>query len=391
MPTRTPSRPGARKPASKKPAAPKSAKAANPFPGRIARLRAQFNNERISHLLVTNPLDVAYLTGFHGGDSYLFLSPDSATIISDFRYQEELAPISKLAEIFIRKGSIVDAVAQVCNRARAKQIGLQADHITIGECESLVKALGFTGPSRVVMTHGLVAAMRTIKDDSEIALITKALDIQQEALEAVLPHIKPGMTEMEIAARIEFEMKSRGSSQPGFQTIVAAEPYGSLPHYRPGPAKVARNRSVLIDWGSIYHGYHGDMTRTFALGKWPAKIKEIYNIVLDAHNLAAQAIMPGKTTKEIDAVARDYITKHGYGEQFGHGLGHGIGFNGHEEPRLSHMLAATELKVGQVVTVEPGIYLPGVGGVRIEDCFLITPKGAKNLCTMPKTLEWSTL
>jgi Xaa-Pro aminopeptidase len=138
-------------------------------------------------------------------------------------------------------------------------------------------------------------------------------------------------------------------------------------------------------------GYHGDMTRTFTLGRWPAKIREIYEIVLDAQQMAAAALAPGKSTHEIDAVARAHITRHGYGEQFGHGLGHGIGRNGHEDPRLHPLHTNSELEPGQVVTVEPGIYLPGVGGVRIEDDYVITETGARNLCTLPKDLKWATL
>jgi Xaa-Pro aminopeptidase len=233
--------------------------------------------------------------------------------------------------------------------------------------------------------------MRRIKDDSEVALIRAAAKIQEQALLAVLPTLKPGQTELEVAAALEAEMKRRGSSAPGFETIVAADPNGSLPHYRPGRTKLRQNRALLIDWGAIYQGYHSDMTRVFAFGKWPAKIAEIYQITLDAQEMAAAALKPGVSTQDIDAIARGHITKHGYGDCFGHGLGHGLGFNGHEDPRLSHMVSGTVLEPGDVVTVEPGIYLPGIGGVRIEDDYVITQKGAKCLCTLPKDLDWATL
>lgn len=372
-----------------------AAHAQAPFQGRLAKLRARMSGKGLPSFLITNPLDVAYLTGFHGGDSYLLLTPDASTLISDFRYEEELEPIKPLATVYIRKGPMSDAVASVFNNSRAGRCGIQADAMTIAERDSISKAIaggsGADSADILINTTGLVAEMRLIKDAGEIDMIRRAVVIQQDALLATLPYIKPGTTELEIAGRLEAEMKSRGSSQPGFQSIIAAEPNGSFPHYRPGPARVAANRSVLIDWGAIYQGYHSDMTRVFALGTWPAKIREIYKIVLDAQELAAAALAPGKTTREIDAIARDHITRHGYGEQFGHGLGHGLGFNGHEEPRLSHMLAATQLQEGQVVTVEPGIYLPGIGGVRIEDDYVITARGAENLCTMPKNLEWATI
>ena len=199
------------------------------------------------------------------------------------------------------------------------------------------------------------------------------------------------MTEAEVAARLEAEMKVRGSSEPGFQTIVAAGTNGSLPHYRPKQKKLAAGKTVLIDWGAVYAGYHADMTRVFALGSWPAKLAEIYDIVLEAQLAAAEALAPGKSTAEIDGVARKIITKAGYAECFGPGLGHGLGLNGHEEPRLTNMLAPTRLEAGMVVTIEPGIYLPGVGGVRIEDDYVVTAKGATNLCSMKKTREWATM
>lgn len=359
------------------------------FASRITRLRASVKAQGLEHFLVTNPLDVAYLTGFRGGDSYLLIAPKACSIISDFRYQEELEHVSHLAKIIIRKGSMAAEVVATLRDAGVKSCGIQSETMTLAEHASLQKALGRA--TSLKATSGLVAVMRAVKDAAEVALIKKAAQIQEAALLAVLPKIIPGTSELEIAAMIEAEMKKRGSSAPGFETIVAAQPNGSLPHYRPGTKKVAKGQTVLIDWGAIYQGYHSDMTRVFALASWPRKIAEIYAITLEAQEMAAAALAPGRSTKEIDAIARNHIAKAGYGEYFGHGLGHGLGFNGHEDPRLTHMLAETILVPGQVVTIEPGIYLPGVGGVRIEDDYVITEKGAKNLCTMPKDMKWATL
>jgi Xaa-Pro aminopeptidase len=382
-PARPKSRPAPTKPATK-------AASGSPHPARIARLRECTRSLDLGHILITNPLDVGYLTGFLGGDSYLLVAPGKATIVSDFRYQEELGPLKAFCEVYIRKGGMTQAVAEVV--AGIDRLGIQADYLTIAERDAIARSINDDAGSRLVSTVGVVAKMRAIKDDHEVELIRKAIKIQEAALKAVLPMIRAGQTEIEVAAQLEAEMKTRGSSQPGFQSIIAAKTNGSLPHYRPSPkVKIARNQPLLIDWGAIWLGYHGDMTRTFALGKWPAKVREIYEIVLDAQMMAADALAPGKSTRDIDAIARDHITRYGYGEAFGHGLGHGLGLNGHEDPRLTHMLPASELKVGQVVTVEPGIYLPGVGGVRIEDDYLITPDGAKNLCSLPKTLSWATL
>lgn len=372
------------------------------FPARLARLGKTVSDLGLAALLITSPKDVGYLTGFLGGDSYLLLpalehKAPSPVLISDFRYKEELEPVvadfakagAKL-EVHIRSKSMLEAVAEVCPAALGEsgKLGIQADHMTVAERAGVARRVG---SKRLTDTHGLVAQMRVIKDASEIALIRKAAKIQEAALAAVLPTIRAGQTEAEVAARLEAEMKQRGSSEPGFQTIVAAGPNSALPHYRPKQTKVAAKKPLLVDWGAVYEGYHSDMTRVFCLGEWPAKIAEIYAIVLEAQQAAAKALAPGKTTKEIDAVARTIITKAGFGEFFGHGLGHGLGLNGHEEPRLTNMLASTRLEPGMVVTVEPGIYLPGVGGVRLEDDYVITDDGADNLCSMKKSLDWATL
>lgn len=399
----------------------RSAKAErSPFADRLGRLGDSIAQADLSALLVTNPKDVGYLTGFLGGDSYLVVpaeawrSSQKPVLISDFRYQEELEPVREagLAEIVIRARSMIESVAEVLGPAPKKgssdaapskleaapgpvrpwggdqRIGIQAETMPVAERAAIARRVGV---KRLVDTTGLISALRVIKDESEIALIRKAVRIQEAALKAVLPTIKPGQTETEIAARLEMEMKSRGSSEPGFESIVAAGANGSLPHYRPKNKKTAKGAPLLIDWGAVYMGYHSDMTRTFALGKWPKKVEEIFKVVLEAHDAAAEALAPGKSTKEIDAVARGIIEKAGYAEFFGHGLGHGIGLNAHEDPRLTNMISGQPLREGMVVTIEPGIYLPGIGGVRIEDDYVVTADGSENLCSLPRTLEWSTL
>lgn len=368
---------------------------------RLAKLSRTIGEAGVASMLVTNPKDVGYLTGFMGGDSYLLVFQATGAggggsrkpiIISDFRYQEELQPVEPVAEVFIRARSMIEAVAEVVGGSselgEAGKLAIQAEHLSVAEKAAIGRKVG---AKRLVDTTGVVGKQRVIKDAFEVGLIRKAAKIQEQALLAVLPEIKAGQTEAEVAARLEGEMKRRGSSEPGFQTIVAAGPNGSLPHYRPQQKKLAAGKPVLIDWGAVYQGYHSDMTRVFSLGKWPEKIAEMYKIVLEAQLAAADALAPGKMTTEIDGVARKIITKAGYAECFGHGLGHGLGLNGHEDPRLTNMLAGSKLEEGMVVTVEPGIYLPGVGGVRIEDDYVITARGAENLCSMKKTLEWCTL
>lgn len=345
---------------------------------------------RVDHFLVTNPLDVGYLAGFLGGDSYLLVAARAGkpVLVSDFRYLEELEPHRGAVRVVIRKRAMGEAIGELLSDRSVRRCGVQGEHMTLAERDALAKR---AGDGKLVTTAGLVTKLRARKDPHEVALIEAAVAIQEKALRAVLPTIRPGRTELQIAADLEAEMKRLGSSQPSFETIVAARAKGSLPHYRPGRVKTAAGQPVLIDWGATYQGYHSDLTRTFSLGRWPAAIREIYGIVLEAHERAAAALRPGVSTAQVDAAARDHIAAAGYGEQFGHGLGHGIGLNVHEEPRLSHMITGGRLEAGHVVTIEPGIYLPGVGGVRIEDDYLVSETGARRLSRLPRTMEWCTL
>lgn len=362
-------------------------KSESPYPWRLERLRGLMTRAGVDHFLVTNPLDVGYLTGFLGGESYLLVGPGRPIIISDFRYDEELEPQRAFCDVVIRKKPILEAAADVIRQFHASRCGVQAEFMPIADMTILSAQVG---ENRVKPVDPLVGRLRVVKDEFEIALIRAALKIQEDALEAVLKKLKPGITELELAARLEGEMKARGSSQPGFQSIVGTGAGAALPHYRPGKVKIAPNRVLLIDWGATFKGYQGDMTRTFAFRKWPGKFGEIYRIVLDAQEMAAAALAPGQSTHVIDGIARAHITRHGYGDMFGHGLGHGLGMS-KEPPFLNPLYPPINLEVGHVCTVEPGIYLPGQGGIRIEDMYVITDKGAENLCSMPKDLKWATL
>ncbi|MBL8746254.1 MAG: aminopeptidase P family protein, partial [Phycisphaerae bacterium] len=270
---------------------------------------------------------------------------------------------------------------------RVRALAVQSEHLSLQARGELAKAVG---SSRLRDSVGLLSSLRLLKDASEIAAITRGAKIQQAALLATLPTIRPGQSERQIAARLEFEMKSRGADGLSFETIVAARANGSKPHYRPGGEKTAKGKPLLIDWGARVEGYCSDMTRTFSIGSWPRKLKEVYRVVLEAHLAAIDAVKPGMTCGELDGVARGIIARAGYGKEFGHGLGHGIGLDIHEAPRV-FTTTQTVLEPGMVITIEPGVYLPGVGGVRIEDDILVTDRGARNLCSLPKDLEWATL
>jgi Xaa-Pro aminopeptidase len=370
------------------------------YTGRLAAAANRVEAAGVTHALISNPLDVAYLTGFLGGDSYLLLAADSGapvTLISDSRYEEELGAFKKLVTIVIRKGPMNDAAAGLTKAQGVARLGLQSEHVTLSLRDALAKLLDGSGTS-LVTTPGLIAPLREIKDAYEVALIRRAVEIQQQALLSTLPHVTRAMkkrerlTEADVAARLEMEMKLRGSSAPGFESIIAAQANGSLPHYRPSVKVELRSGTpLLIDWGAIYAGYHSDMTRTFSLGKWSPQMREIYEVVRAAYLAGAKVAGPDATTRDVDAAARNVIVQAGFGEKFGHGTGHGIGFNGHEAPSVSHMAPAVQLRPGMIITIEPGIYLPGVGGVRIEDDFLITKDGCENLCSLPTDIAWATL
>jgi Xaa-Pro aminopeptidase len=399
----------------KQPAPAKQSSEATLYGSRLARVAQAASALDADHLLVTSPVDVAYLTGFLGGDSFLLIPLDGKsatttalpTIISDSRFEEELEPQRKYCRVMMRNGPMAKGVERALAEGKARRIVVQAEAVTLSLRDMLAKAAHAANSSaKLVESTGLVANLRMIKDASEIALIRKAVKIQQDALEATLTTITPaairkGLRECDIAATLEWEMKRRGSTAPAFESIVAAGKTGSLPHYRPAQRLLRSKDTLLIDWGATFAGYRSDMTRTFGIGGGldaPPKSKsgrgtnvmrEIYRISEEAHHRAVAMLGPGASTREVDAAARDHIKAAGYGEHFGHGLGHGIGMNVHEGPSVSHIAEATTLRPGMIVTIEPGIYLPGIGGVRLENDYLITATGAENLCSMEMGLEWA--
>lgn len=336
-------------------------------------------------LLVTNPVDVRYLTGFVGDDSWALVRAGKSTVhvLSDFRFQEQIREEAPQVKAVMRKTTLAAALAELRWELRLSRIALQRGHVTLSQQEALAKHVG---RRRLVAVEDGLLEQRAVKQPAEVDCLREALRIGQQAFGRLLDYLKPGKTENEAAAYLEYQMRMLGAEGPSFPTIVATDSRAALPHAIPGPRKLKRGGLLLVDWGARYGGYCGDLTRVVALGTMKPKIREIYRIVLDAQLAAIDAIAPGRSLSEVDAVARRLIEKAGYGECFGHGLGHGIGLNVHEQPVLSKR-SRGELKPGHVVTVEPGIYLPGVGGVRIEDDVLVTARGREVLSELPKALE----
>jgi Xaa-Pro aminopeptidase len=242
------------------------------------------------------------------------------------------------------------------------------------------------GKARLQATTGVVANMRRVKDDSELAAIRKAVDIAQRGFEKLTGWLKPGMREREVAARLTYDMTRMGAQGPAFAPIVAVGRNGSLPHYEPGDGVVSDREGVLIDWGARADWYVSDLTRVVWPGSIPTELAKVYQVVREAQQAAIAAIKPGVSASSVDRIARSHIAKAGYGRRFTHSLGHGIGLNVHEGPGLRKG-GEDKLEPGMVVTVEPGVYLPGVGGVRIEDDVLVTAGGHEVLSSLPSDLD----
>ncbi len=353
--------------------------------GRVRTLQMRLKQMSASALLVTNPCDIRYLTGFIGDDSWALI-PVRGTkvyILSDFRFEEQIQNEAPHAKVIMRRKGLADELAQLADSLHLKKIAIQPDYTTLTQRKTLVKHLG---AKRLRVADDGLLLQRAVKDTGEVKAIRKALSIQQQAFRETCDFIKPGQSEYEVAAYLEYRMRALGADGVSFPSIVAADANASLPHAVPGKKRIKAGGIVLIDWGAKWGGYCSDLTRVIALGKMKPKMREIYQVVLDAQVAAIDAISPGKHLSDIDAVARRVIEKAGYGERFGHSLGHGIGLDIHEQPVLAGK-AKGILEPGHVVTVEPGIYLPGVGGVRIEDDVLVTPRGHKVLSDLPKSLE----
>lgn len=350
---------------------------------RLTQLRTRIAESGADAMLLSFSSDIRYLTGFTGEDSWALVSEREVMVLSDRRFEEELAVHTPYVKAVMRKNSLSEELGKAASRLRLGKLAVQGEHLTLVQRRSIFKHLKKT---KLTLTEGWLVQQRAVKDAGEIALIEEAIGIQQEAFKKLLKQIKVGMTERQVCAKLEYAMRELGADGPAFKTIVGAGPNSSIPHYHPGDFKVERNQPLLIDFGAVKHGYHSDMTRVIVIGKLSKRMAEVYNVVREAQRAGIEAIAPGKRLKDIDAVARNIIKRAGYGKQFGHSLGHGLGLQIHEEPRLS-WASKGELLPGHVVTIEPGIYLPGVGGVRLEDDVLVTPVGGRPLCSLPTDLN----
>lgn len=352
-------------------------------------VRQAMSQLNLDGILIAHTPDLAYLTDFSGSDSVGIITQNDFHLITDFRYQEQAGMECGWVKLGLREGSMENALAMQLGQLKLKRVGFESNTTTVGQLDRLMdgmKAKKIT-PPELVPLDDVLPNIRKIKDDNELDLIRKSVAIAEEAYTAVRGMIKPGLTENHIAGLMISELRSRGADMASFPVIVASGHNSSLPHHQPGEGLIQKDAPLVIDWGAMFHGYASDITRTLLLGRVDTKIREIYKVVYEAQKEALRFIRPGVTTLEADAIARDVISKAGYGREFGHGLGHGIGREIHELPTLRMHGAGEEFRPGMVVTVEPGIYLKGVGGVRIEDDVLITHSGCEVLTSLDKTLE----
>ena len=332
--------------------------------------------------LIQRPENMRYLTGFTG-EGCLFVSAQRQAVLTDFRYVEQLSRQAPTLEcVRTRMGKSVEAlVAELATACGAKTLAVETGFLCYDDYAALQSALGEV-PLKPL--SGLVEELRLCKDAGEITCICHAADIACRAFQAVLALIRPGMTEREAAIALNYEMLKLGSEGEAFDTIACAGLNGSLPHAVPGGHRLQPGELLTLDFGATYHGYRSDMTRTVGIGKVDAALKAIYQTVLEAQQLALEAIRPGAVCEEVDKVARGYIEAR-YPGAFGHALGHGVGLYIHEQPRLGKG-DRTVLRPGHVITVEPGIYISGLGGCRIEDMAILTSDGFINPIDAPKQL-----
>ena len=355
---------------------------------KLNNLRQKFDQDDLGldAILISSPENRRYMSGFTGSAGWLLISRDDATLATDFRYVEQAGKQSPDFRIH-RTAPGLGWFPEWTAEHNVKRIGFESDDVTISLHNAFRKAADeseTTNHPELIPTSGIVEQLRVYKDADELALLAKAIEIADEAIDEVAPRIEPGVTEEGVAWELEKAMRERGAEMISFDTIVGAGANGALPHHRADDTVIKPNDAIVIDMGAKYEGYCSDLTRTIFVGEPDAKFRRIYDIVLQAQLAAEEQVRAGMTGEEADAIARDIIAEAGHGDDFGHSLGHGVGLAVHEFPRLGPRAEDT-LEDGMVFTIEPGIYLPGWGGVRIED-IVVMENGRARVISKAKKL-----
>jgi Xaa-Pro aminopeptidase len=351
---------------------------------RLEKYRQALKEQNLSGFLVTREVNVRYLSGFTGDSAWLLVTDDQGFLLTDSRYVEQARQQTVGFSIIEIKQSLIQTAVDLALEAECLILGIDSDHLSVSQYQLLLK----TAAKKIELRPETdsCGSLRQIKDVEEIIWLKKAASLGDQALEALQPLIRPGVTEKHLSRRLAYLMDDLGSEGLSFGTIVASGWRGALPHGEATEKKLELGEMVTFDFGCILGGYHSDMTRTFILGQPNQKQSQLYSLVLEAQEAAIAKIEPGMSNREIDRIARDHIRNAGFGDYFGHGLGHSVGLEIHEDPRFSPSSPEVNLESGMLLTVEPGIYLPAWGGLRIEDMVLITPNGHEILTKFPKTL-----
>lgn len=345
---------------------------------RLRAVRRELHKKKIRLLLVTKPANVTYLTGFLGEDSWAAIAKGRVWLLTDSRYTEQAQKECPSCKIIDRAGPMADAVARLVRRGGSRTAPTSVRTIAVEDSISMAEyeQLKQTVKARLKTATGIIETARSIKDDSEIAAIKSAIAVSTKALAQLQPHIKPGVSESELAGMLDFQIRKLGACN-SFETIVAFGPNGSRPHHQPGKRKLKQKDAVLIDFGARYNGYCSDITRCFVIGGKTTFYKKVYEVVEQAQAAAIKIIKPGVKLTQVDAAARQVIDKAGL-PVYGHGTGHGFGLEIHEFPFLKPD-AKGKLKAGQLITIEPGVYIRRQLGIRIEDDILVTETGHRIL------------
>lgn len=364
--------------------------------GRHHRLRVLLEQSRLDALVVSHLPNVRYLANFAGSAGIAVVTRDHLWLLTDFRYfhvvlellsSEQAPPAATLVRV---SGSYDEALIEQLQTLKLSRVAFEADRLTVSGHRRLVEALPST---ELVATERFVERGREIKDAFEVDAFRRGGAMVSEVARSVAAEFHPGRSERDIAMRIDWLLRDAGFERPAFETIVASGPNGALPHARPGARLVGRSELVVLDFGGVHDGYCLDLTRTVFIGAVDQETRRVYGAVLEAHDAAIGAVAPGVAASAVDAAAREVLARHDLADAFGHSTGHGLGLEIHEEPRIARRRGGdasasdTILQPGMVFTIEPGCYIPGWGGVRIEDDVLVTADGCDVLTTAPRSLD----
>ncbi|MBA2272493.1 MAG: aminopeptidase P family protein [Actinobacteria bacterium] len=350
------------------------------YAARIARVTARFEELGVEALLVTNLDNVAYLTGFTGTNGQVLITQTGAVFYSDPRYAARSRELVRDAEIVMYEARLTDVLRDRLSQDKFERLGFEAASVTVAQRNDFGERLA---PAELVTTFGVVEALRRTKEPEEVRLLKEAVRIGDEAFAWVRDRIVPGATEQEVALGLEVHMREAGADAVSFEPIVGSGPLSAHIHHTPSDRSFGKGDLILMDYGCRWQGYCSDLTRTVVLGGASDEQRVVYDTVLAAQAAGIGAVMAGALGGDVDAAARRVIEDAGYGDAFEHGLGHGVGLEIHEAPRMSRTTEDT-LMAGDVVTVEPGIYVEDFGGIRIEDCVVVTDEGCEVLGRAPK-------